>query len=112
MIRFLSEGVVAKGESMKGVIVFTGTGPLLILTSYASMDDPHFVNKLKAKGINKFIAFEVPIDQCGDLYGYRYRDIVEDLQEKDDMRVLDFDGHHIFNNFSLKRLGTQFIYEE
>jgi len=25
---------------------------------------------------------------------------------------LDFDGHHIFNNFSLKKMGTPFIFEE
>lgn len=97
---------------MKAVIIFTGTGPILILFSFSSIDDPHFVNKLKAKGIKKFIAFEVPIDQCKDLYGYSYQDIVEDLQDKNDMRVLDFDGHHIFNNFSLKKMGSPFIFEE
>ncbi len=31
---------------MKAVIVFTGTGPILILSSYPSIDDPNFVNKL------------------------------------------------------------------
>lgn len=97
---------------MKAVIIFTGTGPILILASYASIDDPNFVKKLSAKGIKKFIAFEVPIDQCKDLYGYSYQDIVEDLQDKNDMRVLDFDGHHIFNNFSLKKMGSPFIFEE
>ncbi len=97
---------------MKAVIVFTGTGPILILTSYPSLDDPNFVNKLKTKGIKKFISFEVPVEKCKDLYGYNYTDIVEDLQGKDDMRVLDFDGHHIFNNFSLKKMGTPFVFEE
>jgi len=97
---------------MKAVIVFTGSGPILILTSYASIDDPNFVNKLNAKGIKKFISFEVPIDQCKDLYGYSYRDIIEDLQDTNDMRILDFDGHHIFKNFSLKKMGPPFIFEE
>jgi hypothetical protein len=97
---------------MKAVIVFTGTGPILILTSYPSIEDTNFVNKLKAKGIRKFISFEVPVDQCKGLYGYNYHDIVEDLQKTNDMRVLDFDGHHIFNNFSLKKMGPPFIYEE
>lgn len=97
---------------MKAVIVFTGTGPILILSSYPSIDDPNFVNKLKSKGLKKFIAFEVPLDQCKDLYGYNYVDIIEDLQKTNDMRVLDFDGHHIFNNFSLKKMATPFIFEE
>jgi len=97
---------------MKAVMVFTGSGPLLILTSYPSIDDPNFIGKLKAKGIKKFISFEIPIDRCKGLYGISYSDIVEDLQKVDDMRVLDFDGHHIMNNFSLKKTGTPFVYEE
>lgn len=101
----------SKGVVMKAVIVFTGTGPILILSSYPSMDDPNFINKLNAKGIKKFIAFEVPIDHCKDLYGYSYLDIVEDLQDTNDMRILDFDGHHILKNFSLKKMGSPFVFE-
>ena len=51
------------------------------------------------------------IEHCRDLYGYTYRDIVEDLQTHDDMRVLDFDGHRIFLNFSLLELSDSFVYE-
>ncbi len=97
---------------MKGVMVFTGSGPILILTSYPRIDDPNFINKLKAKGVKKFLAFEVPIDQCENLYGSNYYEISEDLDKADDMRVLDFDGHRIFNNFSLKKLGVSYTYEE
>ncbi len=71
-----------------------------------------YPHKLKSKGLRKFISFEVPIDQCKDLYGYSYMDIMEDLQKTDDMRVLDFDGHHIFKNFSLKKMGMPFIFDE
>jgi hypothetical protein len=94
------------------VIVFSGTGPLLILTSYPSISNPDFVGKLKAKGLKKFVAFEIPLDQCRERYGTSYRDIVEDLQKIDDMKVLDFDGHRIFRNFSLKKMGAPFIFEE
>lgn len=97
---------------MKGVLVFSGSGPLLILTSYPTIDHPELVAKLKAKGLRKFLAYEVPIDRCKDLYGYTYRDIVADLEAHDDMRVLDFDGHRIFLNFSLRELGQAFVYEE
>jgi hypothetical protein len=97
---------------MKAAIVFAGTGPLLILTSYPSISDPNFVGKLKAKGLQKFIAFEIPLDQCRERYGPSYRDIVEDLQKIDDMRVLDFDGHRIFRNFTLKKMGAPFFFEE
>jgi hypothetical protein len=97
---------------MKALIVFAGTAPMLILTSYPSVDDPNFVSKLKAKGLKKFICIEVPLDRCRDLYGASYIDIVEDLQKANDMRILDFDGHHIMNNFSLRKMGKPYIFEE
>lgn len=97
---------------MKGILVFSGSGPLLILSSYPTIDHPDLVAKLKTKGLRKFIAYEVPIDRCKDLYGFTWRDIAADLETHDDMRVLDFDGHRIFLNFSLRRLGDAFVYEE
>ena len=96
---------------MKAVLVFSGGGPLLILSSYASVDDPRFAAKLESKGLTKYIAYEVPIERCKDLYGYSYRDIVEELARADDMRVLDFDGHRIFLNFSLEELGAPVVHE-
>ena len=96
---------------MKGLLVFGGSAPLLIVSSYPTIDDPHLIAKLHAKGLDKFIAYEIPIEHCHDLYGYTYRDIVEDLKTHDDMRVLDFDGHRIFLNFSLRELGPSFVYE-
>ena len=97
---------------MKGILVFSGSGPLLILSSYPTIDHPELVAKLKAKGLRKFIAYEVPIDRCKDLYGFTWRDICEDLEGADDMRVLDFDGHRIFLNFSLRALGEAYVHEE
>ena len=97
---------------MKAVLVFTGSGPILILTSYSSIDDPNFIGKLKAKGIKKFIVSEIPMDQCENLYGSSYFEVVSDLKDVDDMRALDYDGHRIFNNFSLKKMGKPFICED
>ena len=96
---------------MKGILVFSGSGPLLILSSYATIDHPELIAKLKAKGLRKFVAYEVPLARCRELYGYRYRDIAEELAHADDMRVLDFDGHRIFLNFSLRELGPPHIHE-
>jgi len=97
---------------MRGVLVFSGTGPLLLLSSYPGIDHPELIAKLRAKGLRKFIAHEIPIDRCKDLYGSTYRDIAADLEAHDDLRVLDFDGHRIFLNFSLRELGPSFVYEE
>jgi hypothetical protein len=97
---------------MKGILVFSGSGPLLLLSSYPTVDHPELIEKLQAKGLAKFIAYEIPVGHCRDLYGYTYRDIVADLEEHDDIRVLDFDGHRIFLNFSLGSLGPAYVYEE
>lgn len=96
---------------MKAILVFSGGGALVILSSYPTVDDPRFVAKLESKGLTKYMAWEVPVEHCKELYGYNYRDIVEQLAHTDDMRVLDFDGHRIFLNFSLEQLGTPFIHE-
>ena len=47
---------------MKAILLVTGSGPLLIVTSYASATDPKLVEGLRQKGIEKFIAFELPLD--------------------------------------------------
>ena len=96
---------------MKAGIVYTGSGPILVLTSYESFTDPKFVEKLKSKGIKKFIGWEVPLELCQKRYGEHYPVILGDLRQTDDLRVLDYDGHHIFLTFSFKELGQQFSYE-
>ena len=65
---------------MKGILVLSGSGPLLILSSYPAIDDPRLIAKLRAKGLAKFLAWEVPIDHLRDLYGYTFRDIAEQLE--------------------------------
>ena len=97
---------------MKGILVLSGSGPLLLLSSYPAIDDPALIAKLRAKGLAKFLAWEVPVDHLRDLYGYTFRDIAEQLETHDDMRVLDFDGHRIFLNLSLRDLGEHILFED
>ncbi len=96
---------------MKAGIIFTGSGPILVLTSYDSFTDSKFVEKLAAKGIKKFMGYEVPLDICQKRYGEHYPVVLGDLRQSDDLRVLDYDGHHIFLTFSFKELGQQFTFE-
>ena len=96
---------------MKAGIYFSGTGPILILTTYDSLADPKLVEKLSTKGIKKFIAYEVSDEKVKERYGMQYNVIMGDLHQTDDLRVLDYDGHHIFNNFSIKELGDPIFYE-
>ena len=96
---------------MKAGIFFTGTGPILILTTYPSLNDPELIGKLTQKGIKKYIAYEVSEALVKQLYGKHVNVILGDLKQTDDLRVLDYDGHHVFYNFSLNELG-QPVYHE
>ena len=96
---------------MKAGILFTGSGPILILTTYEAFDDPKLVEKLVAKRIRKFIAYEIPEEVVKEKYGMHYSVIMGDLKQSDDLRILDYDGHHIFKIFTFKDLESPFIYE-
>ncbi len=96
---------------MKAGIIFSGTGPILILTSYESFDHPEFVKKLQTKGITKFIACELPLDLVKQRYGNHYLVIFNDLKKTDDLRVLDYNGYNIFHTFSFKEWGKPLFHE-
>ncbi len=96
-----------KGASvMKVLMLFTGGGPLVVLTSYASATDPGLLRKLAAKGIVKFMAYEVPLELAKQRYGSRFGLVEQDLSETGDLRVLDYDGQRAFRLFRFSELGT------
>ena len=90
---------------MKAGIIFTGTGPVLILTTYASFKDPQLISKLEAKGIKKYIAAELPIEKVKEKYGNHYNVVIGDLNQTDDLRVLDYNGYNVFHSFSFSEMG-------
>ncbi len=96
---------------MKAGIIFTGTGPILILTSYESFTDPKFVAKLRAKGIEKFIAREIAVEKVKEKYGKHYTIVLGDLDQSDDLRVLDYNGHQVFYHFPFSDMGEPIYYE-
>lgn len=96
---------------MKAGILFTGTGPILILTSYNSLTSDELLKKLAVKGIRKFIGFEVPEKMVKEKYGNHFNVVMGDLKQKDDLRVLDYDGHHVFYNFSLNELSEPIFHD-
>ncbi len=99
-------------SAMKAAVIFTGTGPILILTTYPSVKEPGFIEKLKAKGIRKFIAREVSLDLVKAKYGAQFDVITNDVKQEDDLRVLDYNGHNVFYNFSFGDMGEPFRYEQ
>ena len=90
---------------MKAGVIFTGTGPILILTTFDSFLSEEFADKLRQKGIKKYIACEVDIELCRKRYGQHFDAILKDVKQEDDLRVLDYNGHNVFYIFSFKELG-------
>jgi hypothetical protein len=96
---------------MRAAIIFTGSAPLVILTSYSTFNEPGFVKKMQAKGIKKYMGYELPLELCEQRYGEHYPVVLNDLRQTDDLRVLDFDGHHALLTFSFIEYGMEFVYE-
>lgn len=95
---------------MKAGVIFTGTGPILILTSYDSFASPDLAGKLAGKGVSKYIACEVDIGLCQKRYGQKFEAVLKDVKQQDDIRVLDYNGHNVFYTFAFSELGQpQFV---
>ena len=90
---------------MRAYLLFMGSGPILLLSTYPKLTDQRLVDKLRYKGIDKFIAYEVSLDAVRDRYAESFENVAKDLDGVEDMRVLDFNGHQIMANFSLDALG-------
>jgi len=89
----------------RAYLIFTGTGPILVLSTYPQLTDQSLLDKLRFKGIGKFIAYEVDLDAVSQRYAHSFETISRDLESHTDIRVLDFNGHQIMANFSLDELG-------
>ena len=100
-----ASSVMSPRARPRAYLIFTGSGPILALSSYPKLTDERLVNKLRYKGIDKFIAYEVDLDAVEARYAQSYDRVREDLQGLEDVRVLDFNGHQIMANFSLDELG-------
>ncbi len=97
---------------MKAGIVFAGSGPILILTSYDSFEDPNLLAKLATKGMDRFIVWEVDLALAKEKYGQHFDIIMKDVKQTDDLRILDYNGYNIMHSFSFKRdTSPPLIYE-
>jgi len=96
---------------MKAAMLFTGSGPIVILTSHAKVTDPQLIAKLQAKGIDKFIAYEIPMELAKQRYDGHFDMVMRDLSQTDDLRVLDFNGERAFRLFKISELGIPVVHE-
>ena len=96
---------------MKVLMLITGSGPVVILTSHDSVTNPRLLEKLRAKGIERFFAHEIPLDLAKKRYGGHFLVVQTDLHESDDLRVLDYNGERAFGLFRLDELGPAISYD-
>ncbi|MDJ0806291.1 MAG: hypothetical protein QNJ78_05600 [Gammaproteobacteria bacterium] len=96
---------------MKVFMLMAGSGPLVILTSHTSIEDPVVLEKLAAKGLDKFLCYDVPLDLAKERYGGHFTVVANDLHETDDLRVLDYNGERAFRLFTFTELGSPIVHE-
>jgi hypothetical protein len=96
---------------VKVMMLLTGGGPMVILTSSESPTAPALLSELHAKGIDKFIAYDIPIDLAKMRYGSHFAAVAQDVHETDELRILDFSGHRAFSLFRFDELGPPTRYE-
>ena len=96
---------------MRSFVVLTETGPILTLTKCASITEDRLIGQFRRRGIDKFIAYEVPVKKVHEFYGVPFEMVAADIEKGRPMRVLDFNGPHIFSSFSFDELGKPTLYE-
>jgi hypothetical protein len=96
---------------MKAFMLFTGSGPLVVLTSHEAITALGLLDKVAAKGIDTFIAHEVPLPLARERYGGHVDVVTRDLHESDDLRILDYNGQRAFRLFRLAELGSPILHE-
>lgn len=96
---------------MKAIMLFTGSGPIVVLTTHDSITAPALLEKLKAKGIERFLAYELPLQLAKERYGGHFQTVLTDLHESDDLRVLDYNGERAFALFRLDELGPPVVHD-
>lgn len=84
---------------------------MVILTSSESPTSPPLLKELHSKGIDKFIAYEIPVELAQERYGTHFAAVAHDAHETDALRILDFSGHRAFKLFRFDDLGPPTRYE-
>ena len=97
---------------MGAYLVFTESGPILVLTGCPTVLDERVLAALRQRGVDKFIAYEVPVELVHRSYGLPFEVVAAELDDGPALRVLDFNGLHIFASLPISRLGTSVRYEE
>jgi hypothetical protein len=100
-----------KETRIKAFFLFTGAGPMVLLTSFDSIDRPELLKKLRSEGCSKFIAHEIPVEAAKARYGTHFDIVCQNLNETDDLRILDRKSGRAIKLFSFKEFGPPVYYE-
>lgn len=92
---------------MTAFLVFTETQPLVVVASRAAVTEGRLVEGLTRKGIGKFMAHEVPLENLRSEYGVAFELIEADILGGKDIRVLDSNGGHVFAKIQFANLGQR-----
>ncbi|HTW51137.1 MAG TPA: BON domain-containing protein [Stellaceae bacterium] len=74
-------------------------------------DQPQVLEQLHEKGIDKFIAYELPVDLVKERYGGHFAAEVHDLHQSNDLQIIDEDGDRAFALFHFREFGHRVRYE-
>lgn len=96
---------------MHSLLIFSTSTPILILSTFDETESDGMTDKLSNMGIDKFVAFEVPMDRAQEIYGHRFEQIEQAIDDQDDIRVLDYNGFTAFKNFNIDELQLSFKFE-
>jgi hypothetical protein len=96
---------------MKVFMLLTSGGPVVIVTSCDLSTDPALIKELATKGIEKFIAYEIPVELAKERYGGHFAASAGDIHEPDVLHMLDFNGHRAYTLFKFTDLGPPTRYE-
>lgn len=92
-------------------MLFAKRGVLVILTSCETVTAPDALQALKVKGVEKFLAFEIPLELAKARYGPHFFVVEHDIHETSDLRILDQDGSRAFRLFGFRELGPMIVHE-
>src|SRR6187551_3699481 len=84
-VRGAAGGAATLHATARAYLIFTGTGPILVLSTYPQLTDPRLIAKLRYKGIDKFIAYEVDLHAVEARYPHAFPSIAQDLQSHEDI---------------------------
>lgn len=99
-------------DPLKSYLLLTGTGAVLILTGDDLEKNPDLLKNLSAGNLNKFVAYELPVDSVKNSYSAHFEHTLRDPFQTGEFKVLDDDGVQIFKNIKLKEMGSPIFFEE